>query len=86
MPACVPWISQAVVPGLSFSSVTQRACSPSGPGKVAGPDAVVPMWPMVPAVPGAGLDGVACGAWCEQPATAAASSSAVARTSLFGDT
>ena len=59
---------------------------PSGPGKVAGPDAVVPVVPVMRVATGAGLDGVACGAWCEQPATAAVSSSAVARTSLFGDT
>src|ERR1700691_3872479 len=37
MPACEPWISQAVLPGLSFSWITQRACTPSGPEKVAGP-------------------------------------------------
>jgi hypothetical protein len=37
MPACEPWISQAVVPGLSFSWMTQRARTPSGPGNVAGP-------------------------------------------------
>ena len=37
MPACAPWIFQAVVPGLSFSWMTQRARTPSGPGNVAGP-------------------------------------------------
>src|SRR5437870_13172996 len=37
MPAWEPRISQAVVPGLSFSCMTQRACIPSGPGNVAGP-------------------------------------------------
>ena len=37
MPPCAPWISQAVVPGLSFSWMTQRASVPSAPGKVAGP-------------------------------------------------
>ena len=84
MPACAPWISQAVVPGLSFSSITQRASTPSGPGKVAGPDAVLPV---APEVPGAGLDGTARGAWgeWEQPAMAAASRT-VARSNLFGDT
>ncbi len=32
---------QAVVPGFSFSSMTQRASTPSGPGKVAGSGVVV---------------------------------------------
>ena len=42
MPACAPWIFQAVVPGLSFSWMTQRARTPSGPGNVAGPAATGP--------------------------------------------
>ena len=36
-PAARPWIFQAVVPALRFSWMTQRASTPSGPGKVAGP-------------------------------------------------
>src|SRR6266700_7165390 len=58
MPACEPRISQAVVPGLSFSWMTQRACIPSGPGNVAGPAAAGPAV-VAPALTRAGGDDVA---------------------------
>jgi hypothetical protein len=58
MPAREPWICQAVVPGLSFSWMTQRARTPSGPGNVAGP-AVTGLAGPARALARAGGDGAA---------------------------
>src|ERR1022692_227981 len=62
MPPCEPWICHPVVPGVAFSWITQRASTPSGPAKVAGPEAAAPVAVLVPALAGLVPDfgGVAC--------------------------
>src|SRR5579875_1780090 len=87
MPPCEPWISQAVVPGLSFSAITQRASTPSGPGKVAGPPAAgrgrAAAGAAVPGEPRGAPPAAACSA--RKAATAAAAAAAAAVTTiLFG--
>src|SRR5580704_357522 len=95
MPPGEPWISQAVVPGLSFSSITQRAWVPSGPRKVAGPAAgavAVGVVAVGVVADGLGLAAADCGLCsCDSnPAMATAIATAVIATpemiTLFGST
>ena len=74
------------MPGLAFSLITQRASTPSGPGKVAGPEAALGR-------PGAGVGDPArsvLGGGEVHPAMAVSSTIAIATrpamTNLFGRT